>query len=243
MGGSTAKKGREASVLVLGLDTATWFTSVGLVRDGSVLTEESRRVQTGHTDILLPLVHQLVSRAGVGLTELGGIGVSVGPGSFSGLRVGLNTAKGLCYALGLALVGVSTLEALATTVWDWQGRICVLLDARRKEVYAAVFARDQHRRLRRMTPDMVLAPDELWSHISPPCLFIGDGAEAHHGLIQDRYGDAAQFLSWDSCHPSGVAVARLALPRLEAGESDDVGKLVPRYVRLSEAERKRQRAS
>jgi tRNA threonylcarbamoyladenosine biosynthesis protein TsaB len=229
-------------VLVLGLDTATWFASVGLVRDGSVLAEESCRVRTGHTDILLPLVRQLVSRAGVGLTELDGIGVSIGPGSFSGLRVGLNTAKGLCYALGLALVGVSTLEALATTVGDWQGRICVLLDARRKEVYAAVFVHGPQRRLRRLTPDMVLAPDDLWSHISPPCLFIGDGAEAYRGLIRDRYGDAVRFVSWASCHPSGAAVARLALPRLRAGESDDVSKLVPRYVRLSEAERKRRQA-
>ncbi len=229
-------------MLVLGLDTATWFTSVGLVRDGGILAEESRRVQTGHADVLLPLVRRLVSRSGIGLTELDGIGVSIGPGSFSGLRVGLNTAKGLCYALGLALVGVSTLEALAATVYDWQGRMCVLLDARRKEVYAAVFVRDQHRRLRRLTPDMVLAPNELGAHISPPCLFLGDGAEAYRGLIQDRYGDAAQSLSWARCHPSGIAVARLALPRLEAGESDDVGKLVPRYVRLSEAERKRRGA-
>ncbi len=230
-------------MLVLGLDTATWFASVGLVGDGRVLAEESRRVQTGHADILLPLVHQLVSRAGLGLTELDGIGVSLGPGSFSGLRVGLNTAKGLCYTLGLALVGVSTLEALAMTVDDWQGRICVLLDARRKEVYAAVFARDQQRRLRRLTPDMVLAPDELWSHISPPCLFIGDGAEVYQGLVQARYGDAVRFLSWASHHPSGGAVARLALSRLEAGEADDVGQLVPRYVRLSEAERKRRPVS
>ncbi len=230
-------------MIVLGLDTATRFASVGLVGDGSVLAEESRHVQTGHADTVVPLVHQIVSRSGLGLAELDGIGVSLGPGSFSGLRVGLNTAKGLCYALGLALVGVSTLEALATAVDDWQGRICVLLNARRKEVYAAVFARDQQRRLRRLTPDMVLVPDELWSHISPPCLFIGDGAEACHRLIHDRYDDAAQFLSWASYRPSGAAVARLALARMEAGESDNVGQLVPRYVCLSEAERKYRRAS
>ena len=229
-------------MLVLGLDTATWLTSVGLMRDGRVLAEESRQVRTGHTDILLPLVHQLVSRADVGLSELDGIGVSIGPGSFSGLRVGLSTAKGLCYALGLRLVGVPTLEALATTVDGWQGRLCVLLDARRKEVYAAVFARDQHRGLRRLSPDMVVAPDELWPHITPPCLFVGDGAEAYQELIRDRYGDAARFVPWTDCHSSGAAVARLALPRLRAGESDDVATLVPRYVRLSEAERKRRQA-
>ena len=102
-----------------------------------------------------------------------------------------------------------TLEALATTVDGWQGRLCALLDARRKEVYAAVFAREQHRGLRRLSPDMVVAPDELWPHITPPCLFVGDGAEAYQELIRDRYGDAARFVPWTDCHSSGTAVARL----------------------------------
>ena len=233
-------------MLVLGIDTATWFACIGLVNDGAVLVEESAHVSTGHTDILLPLVQHVLTQAGVALTSVEGIGVSIGPGAFSGLRIGLSTAKGLCYGLGQRLVGVSTLEALAATVSDWDGRVCTLLDARRKEVYGAFFRYERSGQLQRLTQDMLMVPDELREHVSNketrPCLFIGDGAEAYHDLIRDIYGERAQFLPWATHHPSGGAVARLAWQRLQTGDADEIQSLVPRYLRVSDAERKRMRA-
>ena len=234
-------------MLVLGIDTATWFACVGLVNDGTVLAEQSVHVSTGHADVLLPLIQQVLTQAGVPLTRLEGIGVSIGPGTFSGLRIGLSTAKGLCYGLGQRLVGVSTLEALTATVSNWEGRVCALLDARRKEVYAAFFLYGRNGQLQRLTQDMVMVPDELLKrhgqHLSGkeirPCLFIGDGAEVYCDLIRDTYGQKARFLPWATHHPSGGTVARLAWQRLQTGDADEIQSLVPRYIRVSDAERKR----
>jgi tRNA threonylcarbamoyladenosine biosynthesis protein TsaB len=193
----------------------------------------------------------VLTQAGVALTSVEGIGVSIGPGTFSGLPIGLSTAKGLCYGLGQQLVGVSTLEALAATVSDWEGRVCTLLDARRKEVYAAFFWCERNGQPQRLTHDMVMIPDELLKrqgeHVSNtqrPCLFIGDGAEVYHDLIRDIYrerGEQVQFLPWATHHPSGGAVARLAWQRLQTGDTDEMQSLVPRYIRVSDAERKRRR--
>jgi len=238
-------------VLVLGIDTATWFACVGLVNDGTVLAEESVHVSTGHADVLLPLIQQVLTQAGVGLTSVEGIGASIGPGTFSGLRIGLSTAKGLCYGLGKQLVGISTLEALAATVSDWEGQVCTLLDARRKEVYAAFFLYERNGQLQRVTQDMVMVPDELLKRHAEniangevrPCLFLGDGAEVYHDLIRDTYGDKAQFLPWAAHHPSGGTVARLAWQRLQTGDADEIQSLVPRYLRVSDAERKRMLAN
>ena len=234
-------------MLTLGIDTATWFACVGLANNGTVVAEKSVHVRTGHADILLPLIEQVLRKADVALTNVEGIGVSVGPGTFSGLRIGLSTAKGLCYGLGQQLVGVSTLEALAATVTDWEGLVGALLDARRKEVYAAFFLYGRKGQLKRLTPDTVMVPDELLKRHGQhaanketrPCLFIGDGAEVYRDPIRDTYGEKAQFLPWATHHPSGGTIARLAWQRLRAGDADEIQSLVPQYIRVSDAERKR----
>src|SRR5206468_435512 len=108
-------------MLVLGLDTATWAASVGVTRDGEPLAEESCRAASNHTETLFPLIARVLARAGVSLAEVSGIGVSIGPGSFTGLRIALSTVKGFSYALGHKIAGVPTLDALARTVTAWEG--------------------------------------------------------------------------------------------------------------------------
>src|SRR5881628_3129264 len=143
-------------MLVLGLDTATWVASVGVTRDEEPLAEESCRAASSHTEILFPLIARVLARAEVSLAEVNGLGVSIGPGSFTGLRVALGTVKGFAYALGHKIVGVPT------------------LDARKREVYAALFHRDQQGMLHKLTSDLVLAPQALLERITAPCLFLGD---------------------------------------------------------------------
>src|SRR5262245_17599603 len=126
-------------MLVLGIDTATRIASVGLVRDEAVVGEESSLAVSNHTETLLPLVLRVLAGANVSLPELQGFGVSIGPGSFTGLRIALSTVKGFAYALKQKVAGVPTLAALARTVSDWEGDICTILDARKGEVYTARF--------------------------------------------------------------------------------------------------------
>ncbi len=226
-------------MLVLGIDTATRIACVGLVRDGDLLGEESCPASSNHTETLLPLLLKLLARCEVSLGELYGIGVSTGPGSFTGLRIGLSTVKGFAYALGCKVVGEPTLAALAHTVSSWQGNICPLLDARKGEVYTALFHRDRQGWLERLTPDQVCAPGELLDHLATPCLFLGDGVETYGNLIQAHCGPAARLLPFVTHHPRGATIARLAWERLCRGEFDDFSILMPCYVRKPDAEFKR----
>ena len=226
-------------MLVLGVDTATAIASVGLAREGEPLGEESCPARSNHTETLLPLIGKLLVRCGVSLGDVHGIGVSIGPGSFSGLRIALSAVKGLAYALSLRVVGVSTLAALAHTVPDWQGHICPILDARKGEVYAALFRRARHGALERLTPDQVCTPRALLDLLPAPCLFLGDAVERYGDLIHERCGTAARLLPFTTYHPRGAVVARMAWERLSRGESDDLSTLVPCYVRKPDAEFKR----
>jgi tRNA threonylcarbamoyladenosine biosynthesis protein TsaB len=226
-------------MLVLGIDTATKIASVGLVGDGEPLNEESCLAHSNHTETLLPLIARLLSHTGISLSEIHGIGVSIGPGSFTGLRIGLSAVKGFAYALGQHVVAVPTLEALARTVTDWEGNVCPLLDARKGEVYAAFFHREGHGRLERLTPDQVCTPHALLDRFATPCLFLGDGVERYGDLIVERCGPAARLLPFATHHPHGLIVAQMAWKRLSQGESDDLSTLVPSYVRKPDAEFKR----
>jgi tRNA threonylcarbamoyladenosine biosynthesis protein TsaB len=226
-------------MLILGIDTATRIASIGLTRDGDPLAEESRAAAANHTDTLLPLLSDLLMQAHVALTDIEGIGVSLGPGSFTGLRVALSTVQGFAYALGHKVVGVSTLEALARTVTDWTGTVCPLLDARKGEVYAAFFHRNYQGQVERLTPDQVCSPQAILRDCPLPCIFIGDGVETYGQFIQEQSGPAATLLPFTTHHARGSVVARMAWQRLRRGEYDNLTTLVPRYVRKPEAEFKR----
>lgn len=226
-------------MLILGIDTTTRIASIGLVRDGVPLAEESRVAASNHTDTLLPLITDLLMQTGVALTDIEGIGVSLGPGSFTGLRIALSTVQGLAYALGSKVVGVSTLEALACTVTGWDGTICPILDARKGEVYAAFFRRDRRGLVERLTPDQVCIPESLLQNCPTPCVFIGDGVETYGKLIREMCGPAVSLLPFATHHARGSVVAYMAWERLRLGEYDDLNTLVPRYVRKPEAEFKR----
>ena len=226
-------------MLVLGIDTATPIASVGLIREKTILVERSYTVTSSHAENLLPLIAEVLRLAQVSLSEVEGIGVTIGPGAFSGLRIALSTVKGFAYALSQRVVGISTLLALAHCVNGWTGRICVVLDARKREVYSACFERDKAGTVRRLTEDSVLSPRDLLEQAASSCLFIGDGVDRYRDLIQEHCGTRAQLVALADSPPRGSVVARLAWERFRRGEQDDVSQLVPHYIRRSDAERNR----
>lgn len=223
---------------VLGVDAATPIASVGLIHDGRVLAEAAGSA-TNHVESLLPLIRDVLDRAHVELHDLDGIGLTIGPGSFSGLRVALGTVKGLAYARSLRVAGVSTLSALAHAVPDWTGRVGVVLDARKREVYAAFFDRGADGQVTRLTRDAVLAPDVLPVEGAAPCLFVGDGAERYAEILRSRYGAATRLFPLARLQPRAGIVARLAWARFRRGDADDAAQLVPHYLRRPDAERNR----
>lgn len=242
---------------VLGIDTATATASVALVDDGRLVGEavhpngsgadgaRIRLEKPNHAEILLPLIGQLLQGTGLSLVDVSALAVSIGPGSFTGLRIGLSTVKGLAYGWGIPVVGVPTLEAVAARVTKWEGLICPVLDARKREVYAALFRR-RSETIERLTEDLLCTPEQMIERIgsldtSSPCLFIGDGARAYSEQISGVLGARAALASGEVLFSTAGAVARLGAQRLTHSAPDPLGALVLRYLRPAEAEIKRER--
>jgi len=240
---------------VLGIDTATAVASVALVEDGKLVLEAvqsngnqeaavgARVERPNHAVAILPLLDGLLKRAGKSMDELSALAVSIGPGSFTGLRIGLSTVKGLAYGWSVPVVGVPTLDAVAERVMGWEGLVCPFLDARRKEVYAAVFRR-KATVLERLSEDLVDSPGKVIDRIrscdpSSPCLFIGDGTSVYGDLIEGVLGGRASLTLGEGFPSIASAVARLGEQGLKRSDFDTVGPLVPLYLRPSEAELKR----
>jgi tRNA threonylcarbamoyladenosine biosynthesis protein TsaB len=227
-------------VLVLGIETSTTQGGVAIIGEDRVVCETILNVEVTHSERLLPAVDRALGEARITLEALGGIAVSIGPGSFTGLRIGLSTAKGLAYATGLPLVGVPTLEAMAWTLPAARWQICPVLDARKQEVYAALF-RHETEGLRRIMEDAAMAPEDLCRLIRNPTLFLGDGVESYGALLRERLGDRLLLPPLASRGARPACVAEVGRKRLLRGEREAPESLVPRYLRPSEAELRRRR--
>jgi len=202
-----------------------------------VLAEGEHRESRSHTASLPALVDEVLGRAGVSVEDVEGLAVSIGPGSFTGLRIGLALAKGIALAGGLPVVGVPTLEALAWVADAPAGTtICAALDARKREVYAALFWATSAAP-RRLTPDLALAPEALAARLTAPCVVVGDASEVY-GDVLGACGEVRPFATH---HPRGGVIARLGSARLAAGEGRNPGPLEPTYVRPPDAELPRSR--
>lgn len=225
--------------MILALDTASLTASAAVVaEDGRVLAEGEAAVRT-HSEQLLPLVDDVLRRAGVGLGELRGLACGAGPGSFTGLRIGLATVKGLCYATGKPLYLVSSLHALALDASAPPGALLVpCLDARKREVFIGFF-----RAAEPLLPEAVLPPQDLAAALSAgraaaearvggplELLLVGDGAERY----REHAEKAAPVLGGVPQTPRAAAVARLAWRRSDLATGDALATAAPTYIRPPE---------
>ena len=206
--------------------------------DGRVLAEAWRSV-VSHGAELPEAVAGLLGRAGLSIRELRAIAVGIGPGSFTGLRVGLSYAKGLKLATGCALLGIPSLDSLALAALAETsiapGRlICPVLDARRGEVYAALY-RTSGDGLKKLSDDLVVTLENLAPHLGTDALLVGDAKAEEARRLAVRAGGQATYLEMTSLRLRGRVVAALGAARLAAGETDSASILEPRYVRSAEA--------
>jgi len=211
--------------------------SVALVESGKVLAEYSLDIPATHSRRLLGQIDQVRRDVGVDWPDLAGVAVSLGPGSFTGLRIGLSMAKGLALAHSLPLLGVSTLDGLARQITAPNGtRVCTLLDARKQEVYAAMYECNSAGQAVRIGPDLVLPPEKLAEKLNGPLILIGDGALAYSEVFKERLGMDAIFAPTGSHFPRAAATGLLAEEKLARHDLLDPVDSVPIYVRPSEAE-------
>jgi tRNA threonylcarbamoyladenosine biosynthesis protein TsaB len=229
---------------ILAVETATPQGSVALADESGVLDEVRSPRGATHASWLMPAIERLLRTTRLSLEKIDGLAVSAGPGSFTGLRIGLSTVKGLALGAGKPVAAVSTLDALARSVPPCRRLLCTILDARKKEVYTAFFRFDGNGGMIRQTDDLVLPPDRLAERIGEPVLFAGNGIEPYRQALETALGRRALFASDRFHYPRAGAVAALGLIRLARGRADALETLEPRYVRASEAEIKhRERGS
>jgi len=220
--------------LLLALETATSVVSAALLRDGEVIAEAVAAPGESAAESVLPAVDAVLRRAGARISEVDAFGLSIGPGSFTGLRVGLATVKGLAHGSDRPVVPVSTLAALAATAADEPAPVAALLDARRGELYAGVF--DVRGALPEASvPEGVYTPEELLPRLPARCRLVGEERAfrelARLGLPADR--PRSLF------GPFAVSVGALAARGLARGEAVSAAAVVPRYLRRAEAEVRR----
>jgi tRNA threonylcarbamoyladenosine biosynthesis protein TsaB len=233
----------------LGVDTSSSRASVALTTNGQLISEKSsaqakhlrqERRRNNHAEVLLSLVDSALTTAGWRIDDLSGLAVAVGPGSFTGLRIGVSTIQGLSYGSGIPVIGVSTLHACAFRVSHFDGPICAILDARKKELYGALF---WHRDglLERITPDQIMAFQQLEALVRipgyhGPILFTGDGVETYGELLLDALGKQV-FLSENDHGPTiASAVALLGEITLTQGQGASSALLTLQYGRPADAE-------
>lgn len=223
------------SEILLTVDTSTPCGSVAVSRGETLLGEVLLNVKSTHTDRLLVTVRQLLGDVGLSVQEMDAFGVVLGPGSFTGLRIGVATVKGLALATNKPVVGISSLRGLALQVPLCRHPLCVLLDARKKEVYAGLYSWEAGLPVPAV-PEAVLPPERLLDTLKGDVLFAGDGAVAYRTLIVRHLGARAHFVPWPLNLPRASVAAALALADLRQGRTISLELLTPHYIRPSEAE-------
>ena len=222
---------------ILALDSSAIVATVALCEDEALLGELTINNGNTHSETLLPMVEFLLDRFGLTPDDLDALAVSKGPGSFTGVRIGAATVKGLAFGTSLPCVGVSTLEALAYNLIGYDGLICPVMNARRKQVYTALFrARDGV--LERILPDQAIAIaelDEKLKEFDEPVRLVGDGYDITAELLTHEILPTPIRLRAQSAY-SVAQVAKLLLASGFDGKDTD---LAPSYLRLSQAERER----
>ena len=221
---------------ILAVDTASRTCSVAVSEDDAVMAEFTVNHRDTHSRFLMEMIDRVLAISRFTLGDMDGLAVTTGPGSFTGLRIGLSAVKGLAIGANLPVVGVGSLDALAFPFSYSDKLICPLMDARRHEVYSARY-RFEGSRLVVQKPPQVATPETAVCDINEPCILTGDGAVAYRNRIMDLMGNRAVFA--DSCHHQirASVVAALAMSRFKTGDTEDASALMPCYIRTSDAEK------
>lgn len=226
---------------ILAIESSAKAASAALCEDKVLLAQAYQNSGMTHSTTLLPLCEQLLKNTGTALKDVELIACAQGPGSFTGLRIGLATAKGLAWADELPCMGVSTLEAMAWNASAVKGVLCCCMDARRSQIYNALFESDGAGKIIRLTEDRAISIEALLEEkkvSGNPYFLVGDGAELCYNRGKDVAPDL--ILAPDNLrYQSAWGVARAALRMLETEKPVSGAALEARYLRLSQAERER----
>jgi tRNA threonylcarbamoyladenosine biosynthesis protein TsaB len=229
-------RGEGEKMKILGIDTSTSCGSVGLWIDDRVVSEFFLDIPVTHSERLLGAIDYLLKESRCPMAELDGWAISLGPGSFTGLRISVSTVKGLAYATRKPVAGVASLDVLASQISPTPCLICPILDARKGEVYTAFYRYEETNILKRRSDYQAMSPEDLLRKIEERTVFVGGGVKTYGSLLVKSLPSLALFPDPSLHLPHGSVVARLGAEHLRKGEALNMETLAPIYVRPSEAE-------
>ena len=226
---------------ILGLDSSGIVASVAIVEDDVLIAEYTVNYTKTHSQTLLPMLDEIAKMTELDLNSIDAIAVAAGPGSFTGLRIGSATAKGLGLALKKPLIAIPTVEGLAYNLYDISGLICPIMDARRKQVYTGIYRFTDHQL--KVVEDQMAVPMETviekLNQYGEAVTFLGDGVPVFHELIAEKMTVPYSFAPAHVNKQRAAAVATLGEIYYRQGKTETAMEHVPDYLRVSQAERER----
>ena len=227
-------------MLILAFETSAKAASVALMDDRKLLGESYQNTGLTHSQTLMVMAEDLLKQCGKTVQDVTAAAVAEGPGSFTGVRIGVAAAKGFAWGRELPCYGVSTLESMALGLGAWQGYVCPCMDARRSQVYNALFYVNKGT-VTRVCEDRAISLAELGEELKKleePIFLVGDGSNLCYNTLLESVPNLV-LPPEHRMHQRASGVALAALEKIRAGESGDANALTPNYLRLSQAERER----
>jgi len=222
---------------LLALETSTRMGSIALLSDGRLLSEFQTGIRPSYSEMLLPLIEQVLHTAGMAIRDIDLFAVARGPGSFTALRIGMSVMIGLAIATRKKIVSVPSLDGLAYNAYGSSHLICPMLDARRGELYYAFYRFAERGRLQRVTPYGVAPPERILADIDETVVLLGDGIALYGDRFADALGERACVAPLHLHYPRAAAIGALALQRLNEVWHDAAQEaIMPLYVRPPDAE-------
>lgn len=226
---------------ILALDSSGLVASVAVTEDDNLLAEYTVNYKKTHSQTLLPMLDEISRMIELDLESIDAIAVAAGPGSFTGLRIGSATAKGLGLALNKPLIGVPTVEALAYNLYDVPGLICPIMDVRRRQVYTGLYSFEQHQ-MKTVKEQTAMGIEELTEELNQknqPVIFLGDGVAVYRDTIKEKLTVPFDFAPVHLNKQRAGAVAALGARYYAEGKTETAREHQPEYLRVSQAERER----
>lgn len=225
---------------ILALDSSGLVAAVAVVEDNQTIAEYTVNYKKTHSQTLLPMLDEIVKMTELDLQTIDAIAVAGGPGSFTGLRIGSATAKGLGLALGKPLVHVPTLEGLAYNLYGVAGLICPIMDARRKQVYTGVYSFEEDFQV--VKEQMAIPVEELaelLNSLGKPATFLGDGVPVYREILDEHLKIPHTYAPAHMNRQRAASVGTLGIRYYQEGKIETAAEHEPDYLRVSQAERER----
>jgi len=216
-------------MILLSADTSSAKFSIALSREGMLVDEFEAESLNSHSSSLLHEIEKLLSKNSYDISDIEGFCIGLGPGSFTGLRIGITTMRGLAFTLKKPIAGIPSIDSLSLNLAGHKGRICPIIDAKQNKVYSRIY-NCNGKKIEAKGTFLLLSIDDLLKKVKGPTTFLGDGVGLYRDYISGKMGSDAEFSPESTWYPKAAIIGRLGYDRLKAHKGDNIFSLSPLYI-------------